>query len=183
MNSVKSNKETRAILILEMLGRPKEHLVETLNSFIDKINSEDKTVVENKKIHEPTLVKDQKDIYTTYAEVEVKVEDPFLLIILVFKYMPSHLEIISPEEFTLKNTDYNDLLNEITRRMHGYDELAKIFQMNNVALENKLKEIFEKHPEILGEMKENLLNKEVKKDNKIKENKKEKLKKEKKKEK
>jgi Skp family chaperone for outer membrane proteins len=55
--------------------------------------------------------------------------------------------------------------------------------MNNVALENKLKEIFEKHPEILGEMKENLLNKEVKKDNKIKENKKEKLKKEKKKEK
>jgi Skp family chaperone for outer membrane proteins len=83
----------------------------------------------------------------------------------------------------LKNTDYNDLLNEITRRMHGYDELAKIFQMNNVALENKLKEIFEKHPEILGEMKENLLNKEVKKDNKIKENKKEKLKKEKKKEK
>lgn len=174
MNSTKSKEGTRAVLIIEILGRPKEHLVESLNSLIDKINSEKDVIVESRKVNEPTLVKDQKDLYTTYAEIEVKVEDPFALVLLVFKYMPSHVEIIYPEEFILRNNDYNDLLNEITRRLHGYDELAKILQMNNMALEGKLKEILTKHPEILAELKdnqeklqkENSEKKEVKKGNK-----------------
>jgi len=145
MNSVKSKDELRAVLILEMLGRPKEYLVETLNGYIDKINSEPGVVVENRKVNEPTPVKDQKDLYTTYAEIEVKVEEAFMLILLTFKYMPSHIEILSPDELVLTHNDYNDMLNEVTRRLHGYDELAKILQFERNTLVNKLKEFEEKN--------------------------------------
>jgi hypothetical protein len=166
MSSIKSKNEIRAVLILEILGRPKEHLVETLNNYIDKMNSEPGVVVENKKINEPTIVKDQKDLYTTYAEIEIKVEEAFLLILLTFKYMPSHIEVLSPDELILTHNDYNDMLNEITRRLHGYDEVAKILQFEKNALTIKLKEFEEKSKSdiiILDKFKEENIKKEKKK--------------------
>jgi hypothetical protein len=163
MSLTKFKGEIRAILILEILGRPKEYLIESLNTIIDKMGSEKGVKIEHKKINEPHLVEGQKDLYTTYAEVEVKVDEQFMLVMLVFKYMPSHIEMISPEEFIFKNSEYNDMLNEVTRRLHGYDELAKILQFKNSALENQLKDILTKHPEILEELKQQTSeNKEVK---------------------
>lgn len=138
-----SNKEVEieAIMILEVLGKPKEHLAEALGELIDKIGNEKGVFLISKKIHEPKLVKDQKDLYTTYAEVEIKVEKSILLASLMFKYMPSNIDIISPENITLTNNDFADILSEVTRRLHSYDEIARVIQMEKQMLEKKVKEL------------------------------------------
>ncbi len=131
----------QAILILEVIGRPPEHLTETLNDLIKKIDEEKGVKVTSKKVNEPVLMKDQKEFYTNFAEIEVDVEELLYLMITVFKYMPAHLEIISPENIQLTNTDINDILNELTRRLHGYDEIARIIQNEKFVLEKKLREV------------------------------------------
>ena len=128
-----------SILIIEVLGRPKEHLIETLEGIIKQITEEKGVEFVEKKIHEPKEIEKQPGMFTTYAEIEINVESILHLTMLSFKYMPAHIEMIEPENVSLTNVDASELLNEITRRMHQYDEVARVIQMEKQILENQLK--------------------------------------------
>ncbi len=134
-------KGIKAMLIIEVMGRPPEHLTETLNKLVDNIDKEKGVVVKEKKFSEPALVKDKKDLYTTFAEIEVEVEEILYLAILMFKYMPAHVEVVEPELIALTNHGWGDILSELTRRLHGYDEVAKVLQFQNSEMKKKLEEL------------------------------------------
>lgn len=136
----RETKGIKASFILEMIGRPPEHMVETLEKIIKEIDNEKGVSVKSKKINEPVLMKDQKDFYTTFAEIEVEVEEILNLAILMFKYMPAHIEIIEPELIALTNNGWSDILSELTRRLHGYDEVARVLKYQNMELQKKLEE-------------------------------------------
>lgn len=97
--------------------------------------------VTNKKINEPVLIKDTKDFYTTFAEVDLEVEDILYLAIIMFKYMPAHVEVVEPELIALTNNGWTDILSELTRRLHGYEEVARVLQFQNSEMQKKLKEL------------------------------------------
>jgi len=140
-------KKIRAIIILEIMGKPPEHLIETLNEIIKKIGKEKGVKVKEKKVNEPVLMKNQKEFYTSFAEVEIEVEEILYLAILMFRYMPAHIEIISPELISLTNNGWNDILNELARRLHGYDEVTRVIQVKKNILEKKLSELMSKEKE------------------------------------
>ncbi|MEK6912750.1 MAG: hypothetical protein AABX26_02225 [Nanoarchaeota archaeon] len=131
----------RAIMILDVIGRPPKHLIESLEKVISEIDKEKGVKVMMKDIKEPTLMKDQTDFYTTFAEVEVEIEDILSLAILLFKYMPAHLEVVSPEIIAMSSNGWNDILNELARRLHAYDEIARMLQSEKNVLLKKLKEL------------------------------------------
>ena len=135
MNSSDETKGISAAMVLEVLGKPPKHLTDTLNDLIEQIDKEKGVRVISKKINEPVLMKDQKEFYTSFAEIEVEIEEVLQLAILMFKYMPSHIEIISPELIALANSGWNDVFNELVRRLHGYDEIARIIQVEKNILE------------------------------------------------
>ncbi len=134
-------KRINAVFVIEVLGRPPEHLVETLENIAKQIGEEKGIKIIGKKINEPVLMKEQKDFYTSFMEVEAEIEEIIFLAILMFKYMPAHVEILSPQNLTLSNSGFNDLFNELTRRLHGYEEIARILQTEKMILENQLKTI------------------------------------------
>jgi hypothetical protein len=138
-----NDKKIRIILILEVLGRPPEFLTETLNEMVKKISEEKGVKIVDKKINPPVLMKDQKDFYTSFAEVEVEVENMISAAILMFKYMPAHVEVVSPQNISMTNADFDDILNEVTRRLHGYEEIARIMQNEKMILEAKLRGLTE----------------------------------------
>ena len=139
-----NDKKVRAVMIIEVLGKPAEHLTETLNNMVKQIGEEKGINLKESKINEPTLMKDQKEFYTAFAEIEVEVDEVLYLTMLMFKYMPAHIDIISPENITLTNNGLNEILNELTRRLHGYDEVARVIQSEKTILENKLRELMSK---------------------------------------
>jgi len=130
-----------AVMILDIIGRPPEYLIESMEKIIEDMGKEQGVTLKSKQIKEPTLMKDQKDLYTTFSEIEVEVDEILYLAILMFKYMPAHIEIISPEMITLSNNGFNDILNELTRRLHGYDEIARIMQIEKQILLKKIQEL------------------------------------------
>jgi len=140
-------KNIRVMMVIEVIGRPPEHLTETLNNIIKQIDEEKGVDVKEKKMGAPVLMKDQKDFYTSFAEIEIEVEEILDLAMLMFKYMPAHVEIISPELIALTNNGWNEILNETARRLHGYDEVARIVQVEKTILEKKLKEIMNEKTE------------------------------------
>jgi len=153
--SLGEGNKIRALMIIEVIGRPPEHLNETLENLIKQIDEEKGVSVKEKKINEPQTMKDNENFYTNFAEVEVEVDEILYLAILLFKYMPAHIEIIYPETIHLSNSGWNDILNELTRRLHGYEEVARIIQVEKNILEKKLRELLPAKKEEIKEEKNN----------------------------
>jgi hypothetical protein len=130
-----------AVMIVEAIGRPPEYLVEVLNDLITRMDNEEGVKVLSKKINESQLMKEQKDLYTNFAEIEVEVDEILQLGILIMKYMPAHVEIVYPELIALTNNGWNEIFNEILLKLHGYDEVARIMQIEKEILESKLRSV------------------------------------------
>jgi hypothetical protein len=130
-----------ARMVLEILGRPKEHLVEALKGLVTKISAEKGVKIINQNIHEPIPVEKSNDLFTTFAEIELEIDNLNTYFVLIFTYLPSHVEIITPETLTLENFTLNDLSNNIIQRIHSYDAVAKRLVADNDLLVKKLKEV------------------------------------------
>ena len=139
MSSDKSKINT--MLVIEVLGRPPEHLKEALEDIIKRIGEEKNVKVISKKIAEPKEVEKNPGMFTTFGEIEVETKDMLTLAILVFKYMPAHIDILSPENITMTNKNHNEILNEVARRLHSYDHVARVIEAEKKILEKKIEEL------------------------------------------
>jgi hypothetical protein len=146
MSSTETKKIT-SMFVLEVIGRPQEFLIQTLNDLVKKIGEEKGVCVKDVKINPPILMKDQKDFFTSFAEIELETDNMLYLAILMFKYMPAYIEIISPQNLSLTNSDLNDVLNELARRLHGYEEIVRMVQAEKIILERRLREEIASHSE------------------------------------
>tara|TARA_Y100000310_G_scaffold333996_1_gene412723 strand:- start:1379 stop:1951 length:573 start_codon:yes stop_codon:yes gene_type:complete len=148
-----------AIVIMEVIGKPPEHLKATLEEIVQKMGEEKGVTIKESKINEPVLMKDQEEFYTTFAEIEVEVEDIMVLNLLMFKYMPAHMEVVSPEIVTLTNNGWNEVFNELVRKLHGYDEVVRVLQAQNALMQRKMKELGITEEDLRGKKKDEPLEK------------------------
>jgi len=133
----------KALFIYEVLGRPPEHIKAALEDFIAKLDSQKGIKVESKKIHEPTPCEDEhaQDLFTTFAEVELLIDDLNLLFAIVYNTLPASVEIIGPSEMNLKNFDLSSIITDLTLKLHKYDEVAKTISIEKAGLINIVKEL------------------------------------------
>jgi hypothetical protein len=131
----------KATMVLEILGRPAEHIKNALSELVGRLGAEKGVKVMEKTIHEPVEVKESKDLYTTFAEVSVELDSLANYFGVLFAYMPAHIEIFSPTNFTLSNAEFNELGNKIIGRLHEYDAITKKFVYERNFLLSKLKEV------------------------------------------
>lgn len=117
--------EIKVRLIFEILGKPIEHVKESLNNLIIRLNSEKGVNILEKIEHEPKKVEKSSDLFTTFAEIEAEIDSLRALFGIIFAYFPSHLEVLSPRNLKIGNDDLNDLMNILIGRLHNYDAVAK----------------------------------------------------------
>jgi len=132
-----------ARMILEILGKPKDHVSESLKILVDKIDSDKGVSIINKKLHEPRLVEDSKEMFTTFAELEIEFEELEDYFRTMFMYMPSNVEITEPEKLKIDAFLLNEISNMIVGKLHNYDAIAKRLVNERTILVNKLKEVQE----------------------------------------
>lgn len=148
-----AEQKIKAIFTFEMLGRPPEHLKATLSEFVDKLDTIPSITIENKTVHEPKLVEDErvKDLFTTFAEVEVSSDNFNAISLIVFNALPSHVEIIEPYSLNIANNELSNILTDLTVRIHKYDEIAKRITAERNMMIKKLEEADKKIQELGGE--------------------------------
>jgi hypothetical protein len=134
--------DIKAMLIFEMLGKPAEHLKAILAQFIEKLGKEPGVQIINKTLNEPKRIDEStKEFYTTFAEIEANFKNIETLMDIIFSYMPSHVEVISPTELNVKNFEITSLMTGLALRLHKYDELTKLLAMERDSLKKKLQVI------------------------------------------
>ncbi|MEK6855235.1 MAG: hypothetical protein AABX73_03355 [Nanoarchaeota archaeon] len=129
------------VLVIEILGRPPEHVKEGLDILIERLGSEKGVKLLNKNCHEPVQIQDSKDLFTAFAEIELELDSLENYFGILFAYMPSHIEIIHPEKIALANTELNTLGNLLVQRLHDYDAITKKALIEKDVLLKKLQEI------------------------------------------
>lgn len=151
------NQKIKVGFIIEILGRPADHVKLTMEQLIDRMGNEKGTKITQKTIHEPVeyhMDEDNKNddkkkisvkqkLFTTFADIEVEFDEVEHLLMATFNYMPSNIEIISPENFILKNNDISGILTGIVVRLHRYDEITKKLLVDREILENQIKSLLE----------------------------------------
>ena len=126
----------RALLVIELMGRPAEHVEKTLNDLIDRLGNEKGVELVKRNIHpaKPT----ENNLFISFAELEALFLDIHSLLSMSFAYMPSHVEVIEPSSLSINLNDANSIINTLLLRLHNYDDIAKRFTVENLILQNQL---------------------------------------------
>ena len=151
-------------MIVEMAGRPAGHLTESLEKHIGVLRDVDDVEVHEIKVSEPreipskvegqeSEVREEEKMFTTFAEADFEVPSFARLSETMFDFMPSSVEVVEPSKVSLEATEATDLLNNISGRMHRYDEIAKIagarLQQMGAQLQAMQKALIERDEEIV----------------------------------
>ncbi|MDP1729399.1 MAG: hypothetical protein Q8L27_04305, partial [archaeon] len=120
-----------------------------MESFLNGLGEEKGIRILSKKIHEPKKLakevieknKYNGEMFSTFSELEIESEQVMNLFIILFKYLPSHMEVISPENLMLDNLDISAITNEVINRIHHYDGIAKAMLIQNTILSKKVEEL------------------------------------------
>jgi hypothetical protein len=138
----------RAIMIVEMAGRPAAHLVESLEKHVGVLKDVEDIEVHDINISESRTIPrgdekekggDGKEMFTAFAECDFETSSFARLSETMFDFMPSSVEVVGPSKVSLEMIEATDLLNNISGRLHRYDEVAKVLGERHRQMEMKLK--------------------------------------------
>lgn len=125
----------RCKVIIEVLGKPKEHVEKTISEYVEKIKKDSGFIV---------LAADfagavEKDsMWTSFVELDMVIKGLPKLIAFCFDYMPSSVEILKPEEFMLQKSTIEHLVNDLQARLHHVDMIVKKQKNENDFLRHNL---------------------------------------------
>ncbi len=121
--------------MVEIAGFPKEHVEETIKKVIEKLKAEPDMEILEAEIAE---AKENKEMWSTFAELELRINEIDKLIYFCLNYMPSTLEIIRPEQFEMDALQMTGLFNELLAKLHQYETVTKHLYAENIVLKRKL---------------------------------------------
>jgi len=126
----------RCRAILEVLGKPKEHVEKTIKLLVEKVKEDPEISVLNEKYAE--IKPEAKTMFTTFVELEMVVKGITTLTGFCFDFMPSSIDIEKPEQLTVKNIDISNIFNDLQSKLHNVDMVAKTLRAERDFLKRNL---------------------------------------------
>jgi len=123
--------------IIEVVGRPKEYVEETVRNYIEKIKKEEKLDIVKSEFAEVKKQKDEKtkeEFWGTFAELELWIKNLSSLVEFCFDYMPSSVEVIEPKEVHLKEHEVSGLMNDLQGNLHRMNMMVRQVTAENLNL-------------------------------------------------
>ncbi len=124
----------KVVMIVEIMGQPAGHVREKIEEHMGFLDQRKEIEVISKEFSEPADVPTHKEgdkptgLFTCFSEVEFECDTLKEVADVVFDFMPSSVEVIEPAQVTFEAHDATDLLNNLTGRIHRYDDIAKMAQ-------------------------------------------------------
>ena len=122
-------------VIVELMGKPKEHVEQTLKEYLDNLAENDEIKILKQDISPSKEVEeDNQGLWVTFTELEILTKDIPTLIGFCFDYMPSSIEILEPKEIKLKGSALSNIMNDLQAKLHKLDMAVKNLHNENQSL-------------------------------------------------
>jgi len=125
----------RCRIIIEVLGKPKEHVEKSIRDYVEKIKKDSELIVMNVDFSEAA---EKNRLWAAFVELDMVVKGIQKLIGFCFDYMPSSIEITKPEEFIVKKSTVENFINDLQARLHNVDMVVKKQKNENTFLKKNL---------------------------------------------
>lgn len=127
--------ELRIKAIIEILGKPKEHVEKTIANVINELKKRDGLTLINEKI---AKTKKLENFFSSYVDVELKLSSMDQLIDFCFDFLPSNVEIIEPEEMNLDSHLLAEYMNDLLAKLHQQSMVIRNMHAENLVMKQKL---------------------------------------------
>ena len=128
----------RCRTIIEVLGKPKEYVQESLNKYIEHIKEDSELVILNEHYSD---IEEKESLFTGFVELELVIKGTKKLIGFCFEYMPSSIDILKPEHFAMSDRELSNFLNDLQARLHNVDMVVKKQKSENDFLKKNMQAI------------------------------------------
>lgn len=112
-------------VILEMVGKPKAHVESTMQDYVSKISKDSRYHITEYSIEKAEETESNKEMFSTFAEIEFLAENSIELMNFVVDYMPSSVEVIEPSSINVQANYFSNLMTELVGRLHMIDDAFK----------------------------------------------------------
>lgn len=126
-----------ARFILEIFGAPKDYITKALRDHMDKVKENYDVQIE--KYAEPVP---KETLFMQFVEAQVGFKDTQQLLDFCFDSMPSSIEIIKPETFSLPAAELEAVLNDFAAKIHHTDAMLKNISAQKQVLDRNTVNIF-----------------------------------------
>ena len=130
-----SHAHIRCRTIIEVLGKPKEHVENSIKEYVEHIKEDSELVVLKEEYSE---IKEQGKLWSKFVELDLVVKGTVKLIGFCFEYMPSSIEVLKPEHLILTNPELSSFLNDLQARLHNVDMIVKSQNAENEILKRNI---------------------------------------------
>jgi hypothetical protein len=126
-------------VIIEVVGKPKEHIENSLRMVIDRLKHEEKNIKLKQgdlfKAKEVEITTEQKgQFWSTFAELDIYVKNVQVLSAFCFEYMPSSIEILEPQDLKFGLKAFSDVLTDLMTKLHNVGMAIKTLKAENDVL-------------------------------------------------
>ncbi len=105
----------RCIVIFEIVGKPKQHIEETMRAYMENIKQDARIAMLAEEYAETEEHED--GLFSTFCEAEMLVQNLEVLTWLSINFSPASIEVLEPPKVSVKANDltswYNDLLSKL----------------------------------------------------------------------
>ena len=130
-----ANTHIRCRTIIEVLGKPKEHVENAIKQYVEHIKDDSDLVILNVDYSE---LKEQDKLWSKFVELDLVIKGTSKLISFCFEYMPSSLEVLKPEHLIMANPELSNFLNDLQARLHNVDMVVKQLKSENDFLRHNM---------------------------------------------
>ena len=116
--------------VIEVLGKPKEHVEESIKSYIKNLKENENFEIISEEFAE-IKKQEEGEMWMDFVELEIETSRIEDLIAFCFEYMPSLIEIIEPKKITFQDIEITRFLNDLQSKLHHVDMVAKQVKMEN----------------------------------------------------
>ncbi len=128
----------RCRTIIEVLGKPKEHVEKAIKEYTEHIKEDSQLVVLKEEYSD---IQEQGKLCSKFVELDLVIKGTKKLISFCFEYMPSSLEVLKPEHLMLTNAELSGFLNDLQSRLHNVDMTVKQLKAENEFLRHNMNAI------------------------------------------
>ncbi len=141
--------------ILEVLGKPKEHVEKTIKLLVEKVKEDPEISVLDEKYAE--IEPREKTMFSTFVELDMIFKGLPAITGFCLDFMPSSLEIEKPEQLILKNIDISNFFNDLQAKLHNVDMVAKSLRVERDFLKRNMNTVISNLITILIKINKNKL--------------------------
>ena len=125
----------RCKTIIEVLGKPKDHVEKAIRDYVEKIKNDPELIVMNADF---SKAEEKEKLFAIFVELDIVIKGIPKLIGFCFDYMPSSIEITKPDEFAVKKSTVENFINDLQARLHDVDMIVKKQKNENTFLKKNL---------------------------------------------